>query len=150
MMTDDRGGLAKALGDTIGAGREIVSVRRLLHQSSELIDNIAELTDKRAKLNPLPGSLRKRHMRCGKRSCRCRTGALHGPYYYFEPSRQHGKWRYVSSERLVEVKKGIADWKKQQEIDEMLRRFTVALDETAEAISKAGMVDACYPGGAAC
>jgi hypothetical protein len=136
MMTDDRGGLAKALGDTIGAGREIVSVRRLLHQSSELIDNIAELTDKRAKLNPLPGSLRKRHMRCGKRSCRCRTGALHGPYYYFEPSRQHGKWRYVSSERLVEVKKGIADWKKQQEIDEMLQTCASRLDAVLKTLQQ--------------
>jgi hypothetical protein len=136
MMTDDRGGLAKALGDTIGAGREIVSVRRLLHQSSELIDNIAELTDKRAKLNPLPGSLRKRHMRCGKRSCRCRTGALHGPYYYFEPSRQHGKWRYVSSERLVEVKKGIADWKKQQEIDEMLQTCASRLDAVLKTLQR--------------
>jgi hypothetical protein len=136
MMTDDLGGLAKALGDTIGAGREIVSVRRLLHQSSELIDNIAELTDKRAKLNPLPGSLRKRHMRCGKRSCRCRTGALHGPYYYFEPSRQHGKWRYVSSERLVEVKKGIADWKKQQEIDEMLQTCASRLDAVLKTLQR--------------
>jgi len=136
MMTDDRGGLAKALGDTIGAGREIVSVRRLLHQSSELIDNIAELTDKRAKLNPLPGSLRKRHMRCGKRSCRCRTGALHGPYYYFEPSRQHGKWRYVSSERLVEVKKGIAAWKKQQEIDEMLQTCASRLDAVLKTLQR--------------
>jgi hypothetical protein len=108
----------------------------LLHQSSELIDNIAELTDKRAKLNPLPGSLRKRHMRCGKRSCRCRTGALHGPYYYFEPSRQHGKWRYVSSERLVEVKKGIADWKKQQEIDEMLQTCASRLDAVLKTLQQ--------------
>jgi hypothetical protein len=45
---------------------------------------------------------------------------LHGPYYYFEPSRQHGKWRYVPKERLSEVRQGIADWKKQREIDEML------------------------------
>ena len=83
MMTDDRGGLTAALGDAIGAGTEIASVRRLLHQSNELINNIAALTDKRAVLNPLPGSLRKRHLRCGKRSCRCRSGALHGPYLLF-------------------------------------------------------------------
>jgi len=62
MMTDDRGGLAKALGDKLVPVGRSVSVRRLLHQSSELIDNIAELTDKRAKLKPrFPGSLRKRH-----------------------------------------------------------------------------------------
>ena len=97
MYHDDRRsrGLDCGAGDTISASRDIASVRRLLQQSNELIDNIAALSDKRAVLNPLPGSLRKRHMRCGKGSCRCRSGALHGPYYYFEPSRQHGKWRYV-------------------------------------------------------
>jgi hypothetical protein len=134
MMTDDRGGLTEALGDTIGAGTEIASVRRLLHQSNELINNIAALTDKRAVLNPLPGSLRKRHLRCGKRSCRCRSGALHGPYYYFEPSRQHGKWRYIPKERLSEVRQGIADWKKQREIDEMLQACAAQLDAALKAL----------------
>ena len=134
MMTDDRGGLTEALGDAIGAGTEIASVRRLLHQSNELINNIAALTDKRAVLNPLPGSLRKRHLRCGKRSCRCRSGALHGPYYYFEPSRQHGKWRYVPKERLSEVRQGIADWKKQREIDEMLQACAAELDTALKAL----------------
>jgi len=136
MMTDDRGGLTMALGDTIGAGTEIASVRRLLHQSNELINNIATLTDKRAALNPLPGSLRKRHMRCGKGSCRCRSGALHGPYYYFEPSRQHGKWRYIPKERLSEVRQGIEDWKKQREIDEMLRAYAAQLDAALKALRR--------------
>lgn len=116
------------------ANSEVDRVKRLLHEGRELIEHISTLTDERAKLNPLPGSLRKRQMRCGKQSCRCRTGALHGPYYYFEPSRQHGKWRYVSRERLVEVKKGIADWKKQQEIDEMLQTSTIRLDAVLKAL----------------
>jgi uncharacterized coiled-coil DUF342 family protein len=116
------------------ANSEVDRVKRLLHESRELIEHISTLTDERAKLNPLPGSLRKRHMRCGKRSCRCRTGALHGPYYYFEPSRQHGKWRYVSRDRLVDVKKGISDWKKQQEIDEKLQTCAARLDAVLKAI----------------
>ena len=118
------------------ADSEISRVKHLLHESSELIERISTLTHERVKLNPLPGSLRKRHLRCGKRSCRCRKGALHGPYYYFEPSRQHGKWRYVSRERLVEVKKGIADWKKQQEIDEMLQTYAAQLDAALKAIQQ--------------
>jgi len=118
------------------ADSEIGRVKHLLRESSELIERISALTAERAKLNPLPGSLRKRHMRCGKQSCRCRTGALHGPYYYFEPSRQHGKWRYVSRERLVEVKKGIADWKKQQEIDEMLQTCAARLNAVLKAIQQ--------------
>ena len=116
------------------ANSEVDRMKRLLHESSELLEHISTLTDERAKLKPLPGSLRKRHMRCGKRSCRCRTGALHGPYYYFEPSRQHGKWRYVSRERLVEVKKGVADWKKQQEIDEMLQTSAARLVAVLKAL----------------
>ena len=115
------------------AESEIGRVKHLLHESSELIESISALTDERVKLNPLPGSLRKRHIRCGKRSCRCRTGALHG-HYYFEPSRQHGKWRYVSRERLAEVKKGVADWKKQQEIDKMLQTYAAQLDSIFKAI----------------
>ena len=115
---------------------KIDRVKHLLHESSELIERISLLSDERAKLNPLPGSLRKRHMRCGKRSCRCRTGALHGPYYYFEPSRQHGKWRYVSRERLVDVKNGIADWKKQQEIDKMMQMCAARLDVLLKAIQQ--------------
>jgi hypothetical protein len=118
------------------ADSEIIRVKHLLHESSELVEHISALTEERAKLNPLPGSLRKRNMRCGKRSCRCRTGALHGPYYYFEPSRQHGKWRYVSRERLVAVKNGIADWKKQQEIDEMLQTYAARLDAVLKAIQQ--------------
>ena len=133
MMTDDHGGLTEALGDTIGR-TEIANVRLFLHQSSELINSIAVLTDKRAALNPLPGSLRKRHLRCGKRSCRCKAGALHGPYYYFEPSREHGKWRYVSKERLSEVRQGVADWKKQREIDEMLQACAAQLDAALKAL----------------
>ncbi len=134
LMTDDRAGLTEVLGDIVGATRDIASVRRLLQQSNELIDNIAALSDKRAVLNPLPGSLRKRHMRCGKGSCRCRSGALHGPYYYFEPSRQHGKWRYVPKDRLSEVRQGIADWKKQREIDEMLQACAKELDTALKAL----------------
>ena len=115
---------------------EIGRVRHLLQESSGLIERISALTDERAKLNPLPGSLRKRRMRCGKLTCRCKTGALHGPYYYFEPSRQHGKWHYVPRERLIEVKNGIADWKKQQEIDESLQTCAQRLDVLFKAIQR--------------
>ncbi|MGZ4881551.1 MAG: DUF6788 family protein [Halobacteriota archaeon] len=115
---------------------QIDRVKRLLCESGELIEHIAALTDERAKLDPLPGSLRKRHMQCGKRRCRCKTGTLHGPYYYFEPSRQRGKWHYVSRSRLVDVKKGIADWKKQQEIDETLQTCAARLEAVLKAIQQ--------------
>jgi uncharacterized protein DUF6788 len=106
---------------TQGAGAELHNVRRLLQESNNIAERIAALSKERRNLNPLPGSLRKRRMRCGKQSCRCRAGYLHGPYYYFEPSRQHGKWHYVSKVRLAEVKQGISDWKKQQAIDKAMQ-----------------------------
>jgi len=42
----------------------------------------------------------------------------------------------VSRERLVEVKKGVADWKKQQEIDEMLQTYAARLDAVLKAIQQ--------------
>ena len=111
-----------------GGGAELHNVRRLLQESNNIAEKIAALSKERGNLTPLPGSLRKRRMRCGKQSCRCRAGYLHGPYYYFEPSRQHGKWRYVSKVRLPEVKQGISDWKKQQAIDKAMQTLAEQLE----------------------
>lgn len=117
-----------------GVGAELHNVRRLLQESNNIAERIAALSKERRNLNPLPGSLRKRRMRCGKQSCRCRAGYLHGPYYYFEPSRQHGKWRYVSKVRLAEVKQGISDWKKQQAIDKAMQTLAEQLETVLKEI----------------
>jgi len=111
-------------------------VRQLLQESSDIAERIAALSSERRSLNPLPGSLRKRRMRCGKQSCRCRAGYLHGPYYYFEPSRQHGKWHYVSKVRLAEVKRGVSDWKKQQDIDKVMQALAEQLETALEEIQR--------------
>ena len=119
---------------TRGVGAELHNVRRLLQESNNIAERIAALSKERRNLNPLPGSLRKRRMRCGKQSCRCRAGYLHGPYYYFEPSRQHGKWRYVSRVQLAEVKQGISDWKKQQAIDKAMQTLAEQLETVLKEI----------------
>lgn len=36
----------------------------------------------RSPLEPLPGSVCAQFIRCGNPRCRCRSGKLHGPYYY--------------------------------------------------------------------
>jgi len=118
------------------ADAQLDRVKQLLLESNELVEHISALTNERAQLDPLPGSLRARHMQCGKQRCRCKTGSLHGPYYYFEPSRQHGKWRYVSRDRLGDVKRGVADWKKQQEIDETLQTYSERLEAVLKAIQQ--------------
>ena len=124
MITEDSGGLKEEMME--GADNEHHNVKQLLQESNNIVERIAALSNERTALNPLPGSLRKRRMRCGKQSCRCRVGSLHGPYYYFEPSRQPGKWRYVSKGRLVEVEQGITDWKKQQDIDKAMQTLAAA------------------------
>ncbi len=105
------------------------AVKRLLDESNCIIDQINTLKVERDQLQPLPGSLRRRHIRCGKLNCRCRQGHLHGPYHYFEPSRCRGQWQYVTREELMSVEQGVADWKKQLEIDEKIKALSTRLEE---------------------
>ena len=45
------------------------------------------------KTTPLPGSVHIKYVRCGKPSCRCANGALHGPYRR-RIWREDGRTRY--------------------------------------------------------
>jgi len=104
-------------------------IKKLLDESNRIVDRINALKVEREQLQPLPGSLRRRHIRCGKRNCRCKLGQLHGPYHYFEPSRCRGKWQYVTGEQLASIQHGVADWKKQLEIDEETKALSTRLKE---------------------
>ncbi len=103
--------------------------KKLLDESTEIIDRIKDLKAEREQLQPLSGSLRRRMIRCGKKNCRCRKGQMHGPYYYFVPSKCRGKWQYVTDEDIKEVERGVADWKKQQKIDAEIKEISVRLKE---------------------
>jgi hypothetical protein len=63
------------------------------------------------KIAPLPGSLHAEWRRCGKPTCRCTRGELHGPYWV-RRWWEHGKQRkvYVPRHRLAAVAAGIARW----------------------------------------
>ncbi len=117
------------MSNTIDAKETLRKVRRLLDESNRIVEQIDALTLERDSLRPLCGSLRRRSIRCGKDHCQCKRGRLHGPYHYFEPSKYRGKWQYVSKEVLESVQKGIADWKKQADIDERIKVLTARLDE---------------------
>ncbi len=108
---------------------KLYKVKKLLNESNEIVDLIKSLKAERAQLKPLPGSLRRRMIKCGKKSCRCRKGQLHGPYCYFAPSKCRGKWQYISVEDLKKVEQGVADWKKQQKIDTELKDVSARLKE---------------------
>jgi uncharacterized coiled-coil DUF342 family protein len=103
--------------------------KKLLEESTEIIDRIKGLKAEREQLQPLSGSLRRRMIRCGKKNCRCRSGHMHGPYYYFVPSKCRGKWQYVTEEDIKEVERGVADWKKQQKIDAEIKEVSARLKE---------------------
>jgi len=110
-------------------------VKKLLDESNEIVDEIRTLKSDRAQLQPLCGSLRRRSIRCGKQNCRCRRGQLHGPYHYFAPSKCRGKWQYVSNEELEKVEQGVADWKKQRQIDAGIQALSARLKEIRREIA---------------
>ncbi len=59
------------------------------------------------------GTLRAEFRRCGKPSCRCARGELHGPYYYRrwrEGGRQ--RRRYVRARDVGEVRAALAEWRR--------------------------------------
>ena len=111
------------------ADDKLYKVKKLLDESNEIVDQIKALKAERAQLRPLPGSLRRRMIKCGKENCRCRKGELHGPYCYFAPSKCRGKWQYISVEDLTKVEQGVADWKKQQKIDTEIKDGSARLKE---------------------
>ena len=111
------------------ADDKLNTVKKLLDESNEIVDRINALKAERAQLQPLPGSLRRRMIKCGKKNCKCRKGRLHGPYCYFAPSKCRGKWQYISVEDLKKVEHGVADWKKQQKIDTEIKEFSARLNE---------------------
>lgn len=108
---------------------KLYTVKKLLDESNELVDRIKALKAERAQLQPLPGSLRQRMIKCGKKKCRCRKGRLHGPYCYFAPSKCRGKWQYIPEENIKKVEHGVADWKKQQKIDTEIKDGSARLKE---------------------
>src|SRR5437764_14682289 len=65
------------------------------------------------KIGPLPGVLLANGVRCGKPSCRCARGELHGPYLY-RRWREGGRQRrqYVRPADLERVRAALTEWKR--------------------------------------
>jgi hypothetical protein len=65
------------------------------------------------KIDPLPGVLRAERVRCGKPTCRCANGHLHGPYLYRRWSEHgHQRRRYVRAQDADEVRAALAAWRR--------------------------------------
>ena len=88
------------------------------------------------KIEPLSGFLRAEHIRCGKPSCRCARGELHGPYWY-RRWREGGRQRreYVKAADAESAQASLDEWRRlhppayqvRQELAE-LRRLLRLLD----------------------
>jgi hypothetical protein len=65
------------------------------------------------KIVPLQGSLQPELKRCGKPTCRCARGGLHGPYWS-RRWREQGQQRrcYVRNVDLEQVRASIAAWRR--------------------------------------
>ena len=65
------------------------------------------------KIEPTSGSLQQEWKACGKPSCRCARGDLHGPYFY-RRWREGGRQRrqYVRPADLERVRVGIDAWRR--------------------------------------
>jgi hypothetical protein len=70
------------------------------------------ISPKTPPLEPLPGTLVPTYKRCGAAGCKCRQGALHGPYYRWQ-WRQGGRtWRqYVRRADVPRMRAALAAWR---------------------------------------
>jgi hypothetical protein len=63
----------------------------------------------------LPGSVHRQYVRCGKPTCKCARGELHGPYYYHF-TRESGRLvkRYLKAGEVEQTRAACADWREEQ------------------------------------
>ena len=79
------------------------------------------------KIEPLPGAIDARFVRCGKANCKCLKGELHGPYYV-RRWREYGQRRskYVKKRDVLAMKVAVETYRQdqrqaRQELREALR-----------------------------
>lgn len=71
----------------------------------------------------LPGAVCAQMVRCGKASCKCARGELHGPYFY-RFVWEHGKQRkrYVRKEELQQIRAACTAYKNEARIRRSQRK----------------------------
>ena len=70
------------------------------------------ISPKAPPVGPLPGTLVPAYKRCGAAGCKCRQGALHGPYWRHQ-WREGGRTRrrYVRQNDVKRVRAALAAWR---------------------------------------
>jgi hypothetical protein len=76
----------------------------------------------------LPGTVQKRHYRCGKPNCHCAKGLLHGPYYQWT-RKVRGKTVNVNLDQAsaAQVKGWIQNNRKLRQLCHQLERTSLAV-----------------------
>lgn len=75
-------------------------------------------------LPKMPGAVCTQMIRCGKPSCKCARGELHGPYFYrfvWEDGKQ--RKRYVRKEELQQIRAACAAYKNEARIRRSQRKM---------------------------
>ena len=89
--------------------------------------------DAAATVQPLPGSVQVRFVRCGTAGCRCARGVLHGPYFR-RVWREDGmtRARYVRLTDLDQTQRAVAAWQTAHPSLRALRRELRSLSRMLE------------------
>jgi hypothetical protein len=89
-------------------------------------------------MQPLPGSLHPKYVTCGKATCRCARGELHGPYWR-RFWREDGSQRthYVRLADLETTRQAVAEWRRPYSM-RAVTRAVQALERELEALLRLG------------
>jgi hypothetical protein len=86
----------------------------------------------------LPGSLQPRYVRCGKPTCRCARGELHGPYWRrFWREGGYQRTQYVRLADLEFTRQAIAERQRERSI-RVVTRAVQALERELDALLRLG------------
>jgi hypothetical protein len=88
---------------------------------------------------PQTGSLQREWRRCGKPTCRCASGMLHGPYWYLRwRDRGSQRRRYVPSERVDATRTAIEQRRRLHPPAWSLRQALAELRQLAKEVEHVG------------
>src|SRR5687767_11944298 len=98
----------------------------------------AQPLPKTAEVQPLPGSLQPKFVTCGKATCRCARGELHGPYwrrFWREGGSQRSS--YVRLTDVEATRQAVAEWRRPYSARAVTRAMQ-ALEWELEALLRLG------------
>lgn len=101
---------------------QIKFIQQLLQERSQLFAEISKLT------SLLHGSWIERYSTCTREQCKCHQGQRHGPHYCLVVNEDgHQRQKYIAQTQVSNAQKGIAQYKKLQELVDKITRINLAI-----------------------